>query len=185
MISWKEQEPDFKLQPAEALFARLDFGDAVRAWRCLGHGLQILISRQVREAVEAHLRTRRIEQGGLLIGAAYGASDGEPIAVTIDDFVEAEEAIGTGASLVMGSRVWEDARRRCEGQRTVVGWYHSHPNLGAFFSGTDRQTQRAFFANAHSVGLVSDPVRIEERWFSGPESAEVYPEHRRVIIFAG
>ncbi len=41
----------------------------------------------------------------------------------------------------------------------VVGWYHSHPNLGAFFSGTDRATQRAFFNRPYSVGLVVDPVR--------------------------
>ena len=52
----------------------------------------------------------------------------------------------------------------------VVGWYHSHPNRGAFFSGTDRRTQRALFTQSYSIGLVIDPVRGEEAWFWGPDS---------------
>ena len=52
----------------------------------------------------------------------------------------------------------------------VVGWYHSHPDLGVSFSGTDRATQRVFFNRTYSVGLVVDPVRGEEAWFIGPDS---------------
>jgi proteasome lid subunit RPN8/RPN11 len=52
----------------------------------------------------------------------------------------------------------------------VVGWYHSHPGLGAFFSHTDRRTQQAFFAHAYSVGWVVDPLRGESAWFVGPRS---------------
>jgi proteasome lid subunit RPN8/RPN11 len=64
----------------------------------------------------------------------------------------------------------------------VVGWYHSHPNLGVFFSGTDRKTQRDFFNQSHSLGLVVDPIRLQEKWFIGPDSIELRPPQ---IIEAG
>ena len=52
----------------------------------------------------------------------------------------------------------------------VVGWYHSHPNLGAFLEHTIARTQRAFSDPPYSVGLVIDPMRGEEAWFIGPRS---------------
>jgi len=74
-------------------------------------------------------------------------------------------------SLAMGTEIWDRARDlMARAGSMVVGWYHSHPNLGAFFSGTDRATQRAFFNRPYSVGLVVDPVRGEEAWFVGPAS---------------
>jgi hypothetical protein len=51
------------------------------------------------------------------------------------------------------------------------GWYHSHPNLGVAFSGTDCHMQRAFFSNPHSLRLVID-VRREEKWFIGSSSSD-------------
>jgi proteasome lid subunit RPN8/RPN11 len=55
----------------------------------------------------------------------------------------------------------------------VVGWFHSHPDLGAFFSGTDRRTQAGFFHHPFSLGWVVDPVRGEQAWFCGPHSVEL------------
>ena len=181
MISWVEQEPDFQVRPLEALLSRLGFSTAASLWSRSDDRLLILIDRAVRDQIEGHLSTRRIEQGGLLLGSAYRASLGAPTVVTIEDAVAAADTLGTGVSLTMASKVWEDARARSTAQRTVIGWYHSHPDLGAFFSGTDRHTQRAFFGNVHSVGLVSDPVRKEEKWFSGPESVEV-PGGDRLLL---
>jgi proteasome lid subunit RPN8/RPN11 len=39
----------------------------------------------------------------------------------------------------------------------VVGWYHSHPGLSAFLSGTDKETQRKYFNLPHHVAVVIDP----------------------------
>jgi len=42
----------------------------------------------------------------------------------------------------------------------VVGWYHSHPGFGCWFSGTDINTQQSFEQlNARAVGIVIDPVQ--------------------------
>ena len=42
----------------------------------------------------------------------------------------------------------------------VVGWYHSHPGFGCWFSGTDVNTQQSFQQlNRRAVGVVVDPIQ--------------------------
>jgi len=67
----------------------------------------------------------------------------------------------------MDTSVWTSALPNKEAGKLIVGWFHSHPNLGAFFSGTDRATQRNFFAHDYSLGYVIDPVRKEDAYFIG------------------
>jgi proteasome lid subunit RPN8/RPN11 len=122
-----------------------------------------------RAEIHRYLRRFSVESGGLLLGRRYG-----PIAraevVTIEMFVPGTDFNGTGVSLALGTKVWDDARVHLDAGFSVVGWVHSHPNLGAFFSGTDRRTQRAFFSKAWQIGLCVDPVRNESAWFYGAES---------------
>jgi proteasome lid subunit RPN8/RPN11 len=114
--------------------------------------------------------------GGLLVGSVYeGLSCGDNFVVAVSDFARSIDFDGTSVSLRMDPDVWERARTRSHDGATVVGWYHSHPNLGVFFSGTDRKTQRAFFNQSHSIGLVIDPIRLEEKWFIGADSEELQP----------
>lgn len=48
----------------------------------------------------------------------------------------------------------------------VIGWWHSHPNLGCFLSPTDLLTQKYFFSKPYQVALVIDPIRDEFEFFS-------------------
>ena len=43
----------------------------------------------------------------------------------------------------------------------IVGWYHTHPNLGVFYSADDVVVHKAAFVMPWQVGLVYDPVRGE------------------------
>ncbi|MBK6961140.1 MAG: Mov34/MPN/PAD-1 family protein [Gammaproteobacteria bacterium] len=88
--------------------------------------------------------------------------------------VPSHEYYGTSVSLHMGPSVWESVRT--EVGLLVVGWFHSHPNLGAFFSGTDRKTQREFFYHEYSIGYVVDPVHDDHAYFIGEESSQVSRE---------
>lgn len=45
----------------------------------------------------------------------------------------------------------------------IVGWYHSHPNLSPFMSGTDIQTHETYFNFECGVAIVIDPVLQEYR----------------------
>ena len=59
----------------------------------------------------------------------------------------------------------------------IVGWYHTHPNLGVFYSADDVVVHKAAFVMPWQVGLVYDPVRGEGclvgwRQPRGPQEAE-------------
>ncbi|WP_158044425.1 Mov34/MPN/PAD-1 family protein [Skermanella pratensis] len=171
MIVWREQPPDFRQQEIGKLLRRLPFTSACIV--ALGDGLRpkVVVAQRAHEGVWAHLSERNVEMGGLLIGSVHtleGSTGG--FVVAVEDFVRSEHYESTGVSLTMESQVWNTARLRAKEEMSVVGWYHSHPSLGAFFSGTDRKTQAQFFSHPYSVGLVIDPFRHEEMWFLSGES---------------
>lgn len=177
MIAWTEQKPDFSRASLDVLVARLPFTDAFAIALNPGPWPLVAASRQTLSSVWAHLSEQRVEMGGLLIGSVHDLpGHGGHFVVVVSDHVRSVEFEGTGVSLRMDPDVWERARLRAGEGRFVVGWYHSHPNLGTFFSGTDRRTQRAFFNQPHSLGLVVDPVRMEEKWFIGGDSDELEPQ---------
>jgi len=70
---------------------------------------------------------------------------------------------GTSTSVILNENIMAQIAENLEkygGKLTIVGWYHSHPGLGAhFMSRTDVQTQKlyqSFFPKA--VALVIDPI---------------------------
>ncbi|MHB1205814.1 MAG: Mov34/MPN/PAD-1 family protein, partial [Rhodospirillaceae bacterium] len=117
--------------------------------------------------------------GGLLVGQAYGGLNGkaEPQIVAVNRCVESKAFDSTGVSLRMEAAVWDLARPLLGPGAAIVGWYHSHPDLGAFFSDTDRTTQRSFFRQAFSVGIVIDPVRKQLKAYLGPDCVEIPGEN--------
>jgi len=133
--------------------------------------LTVVLPRGLDAEVRAFLAARDVEAGGLLLGRRHVLGDGDvTIAIGIERFVPGRASEGTGTSLALGTTLWDDARPLLDAGLAVVGWVHSHPDLGAFFSGTDRRTQRAFFAQDWQVGWCVDPVRGEEAWFRGAQS---------------
>jgi proteasome lid subunit RPN8/RPN11 len=172
-MRWTEQAPTLPLQTLAALAECAPDLDALLREVAADDGLLVAVSGEAIEAVKLHLAAQADEQGGLLLGEVY--AEGNDAAgsrvVRVTQAVPAQDFASTGVSLRMESGVWEEARRRLGVLEMVVGWYHSHPGLGAFFSQTDRRTQRAFFPHAYSVGWVVDPLRGESEWFVGPDSA--------------
>ena len=182
---WTSSVPDSDIvfKSFEQLQSRISVNRL--AMRCASaHKFFIYVSRECREQIEDHLLERSVELGGLLIGSAYrfrSNDDNRIAAVEVTKFVRSDQFDATSVSLTMDSAVWTAARSCIAEGELIVGWYHSHPNLGAFFSGTDKATQRAVFNHAYSVGLVSDPVRLEERWFVGSKAEVV--DQARVFLF--
>jgi proteasome lid subunit RPN8/RPN11 len=174
MIVWAEQKPDFVVRPIDTVLARLPFTTACAVALPSARTPKVLASVEVMDRIFAHLQERNVEMGGLLLGAAYeGLRGNDNLVIAVTDFARSTEFDGTHVSLKMDPDVWERARVQSGGASVVVGWYHSHPNLGVFFSGTDRKTQRAFFNHPHSLGLVIDPIRFEEMWFVGADSTQL------------
>lgn len=174
MIAWAEAKPDFELQPLSDLTSRLPFTTACQIACARGGLLRVALQKDAWLRAVEHVACYHVESGGLLVGRVYENSRGVLI-TEIEHSVPAGVFDGTGTSLQMSADVWEAARRETPPGSYPVGWYHSHPNLGAFFSGTDRRTQASFFANAYSIGLVIDPIRNEAAWFAGADSMQLDP----------
>ena len=122
-----------------------------------------------------HVVHSPLERGGLLLGEPLLNAPGDtaPAVVFVRTAVPGLDDDATEYSLRLAAGVWDAARRALVAGECVVGWFHSHPDIGAFFSGTDRRTQAGFFPHPFSVGWVIDPVRREQAWFVGPRSCEL------------
>jgi proteasome lid subunit RPN8/RPN11 len=170
-MRWTDAPVDLPLQPMSALQQRMPQAGEVLTE---GPGLQVVVPDSVRATVMAHLRASGDEQGGLLVGEVF-ASAPPTIencrVVVVRQAIAALDFSSSGISLRMESGVWERARLSLGPDELVVGWYHSHPGLGAFFSETDRRTQAAFFPHLYSLGWVVDPLRGEEAFFVGRDCA--------------
>ena len=122
-----------------------------------------------------HVGRSPLERGGLLLGEplVHAPGDAVPAVVFVRTAVPGLDDDATEYSLRLAAGVWDAARVALLPGEVVVGWFHSHPDIGAFFSGTDRRTQAGFFQHPFSVGWVIDPVRREQAWFVGPRSHEL------------
>jgi proteasome lid subunit RPN8/RPN11 len=122
-----------------------------------------------------HVVHSPLERGGLLLGEPllHAPGDAVPAVVFVRTAVPGLDDDATEYSLRLAAGVWDAARAALAPGEVVVGWFHSHPDIGAFFSGTDRRTQAGFFQHPFSVGWVIDPVRREQAWFVGPRSHEL------------
>jgi len=99
------------------------------------------------------------EIGGILLGQVFRSDKGVVTVLT-----EAVAAARTNAGLghvTFSHETWADLYQYLESLATdadIVGWYHTHPGFGVFFSSQDRFIQDNFFGGAGQVGIVVDPV---------------------------
>lgn len=171
-MRWTNTPADLPLQPVSALQQRMP---QLKVVLPDAPGPLVVVPDSVRETVMAHLDGSGDEQGGLLVGEVF-AGDAAVVetcrVVVVRQAIAALDFSSSGISLRMESGVWERARLRRAPAEMVVGWYHSHPGLGAFFSATDRRTQSAFFPHPYSVGWVVDPLSGDEAFFVGRECSD-------------
>jgi proteasome lid subunit RPN8/RPN11 len=184
LVRWNELAPDIAILDVLDLGARLSIIDMTVVIMLSRSQPLVAFLPECRNDIYSHAQALHVEVGGLLLGNAYSLvptnSSVRPVMISITTSIACNVSESTGVSLRMDTEVWDRARDKAESASLiVVGWYHSHPNLGAFFSGTDRRTQAAFFNHSYSVGLVVDPVRQEEKWFLGANAEEL--QARQVV----
>lgn len=66
----------------------------------------------------------------------------------------------------------------------IVGWYHTHPGLGVFYSADDVVVHSAAFVMPWHVGLVIDPIYKEGCWF-GWRAGSMEDQERELAPTAG
>ena len=139
---------------------------------------RVYIKANALHELKDHLASNtRVEQGGILFGNAYQDQQ-YGVYVEITAAVAAPATIGTGAHLEFTPNSWQgimDYAKSKHSGENIVGWYHSHPNIGVFMSGTDMRTQRAFFYHPWCLSIVYDPVRDDIGYFLGERAERVQP----------
>ncbi|WP_391486673.1 Mov34/MPN/PAD-1 family protein [Alteromonas macleodii] len=178
-MKWKNTESDISATSLSELNEDLSLNEIIYLLNKTANMPFIVCPEVVKRKIVTHLMREKSELGGLLVGKVVSLDDLSSgiLGIIIVDSVESTEFYSTSVSLTMGAKVWQDANKCISTKHFVVGWYHSHPNLGAFFSGVDRKTQEDFFNAPYHVGLVVDPIRDEEKWFVGPKCLEVLEEN--------
>lgn len=102
------------------------------------------------------------EVGGILTGEVY--EENGRYVVLIESICQARHARSSPVSLQFTAETWIDILkdRNAEPEKKSLGWYHSHPGIGVFLSGTDEFTHRSFFGNQPwYVAVVIDPISGE------------------------
>jgi proteasome lid subunit RPN8/RPN11 len=128
----------------------------------------ILISPAALQQVEAHGRSNlETELGGALLGHVY-RSDGETFVEIVAALPATSHDHGP-VHFTFTADAWSQLhvdRERRYPELTIVGWFHTHPDLGVFFSADDVVVHSAAFVLPWHVALVVDPVRDEGCFFA-------------------
>jgi proteasome lid subunit RPN8/RPN11 len=130
--------------------------------------LPIFIDVDVLAEIEAHAQSdTSVELGGVLLGGQFEDEDGEPFVLVLDS-LRAEHYQSSGSHFKFTHDTWTEITRQRDGfadDLQMVGWYHTHPNLGVFLSSMDRFICENFFNRPLDVALVVDPLRGDRGWF--------------------
>ncbi len=130
---------------------------------------QVLVShrQQAISQIRAHsISNLRSELGGVLLGRA--ARDGEQLLVEIIAALPARNDDHGPIHFTFTADAWSQIHRDRAAQYPdldIVGWFHTHPGLGVFYSSDDVVVHTAAFILPWHVGLVVDPLGNEASYF--------------------
>lgn len=116
------------------------------------------------------------EQGGILAGEVFQDISGFYY-LTIKAALSANGAESSPTHLRFNGESWDAICKKhtLRPQETFVGWFHTHPGLGVFMSGTDKRTQSLFFNQPWHVAIVIDPRTRTTGVFYGPDAIHLQP----------
>jgi proteasome lid subunit RPN8/RPN11 len=133
----------------------------------LSDDLQIFVHEKTLRAIIDYSKSDLLrELGGILVGGYYiwcGAHY-----VEIDAMLPARFGESRVGAFKFTHEAWADIHRRIDAEHAdkhIVGWYHTHPNLGIFLSEDDLFIHQHFFSQPWQVALVVDPLASQLAFF--------------------
>lgn len=130
---------------------------------------QVVVShrQQALSQIRAHSITNlRSELGGVLLGHAY--RDGDQLLVEVIAALPARNDDHGPVHFTFTADAWSQIHHDRNGQYPdleIVGWFHTHPGLGVFYSSDDVVVHTAAFTLPWHVGLVVDPLGNHASYF--------------------
>jgi proteasome lid subunit RPN8/RPN11 len=132
-------------------------------------GVLVCCEQHVRQAMWDHARDdARHECTGILIGQAFQDVERDLPFVMLTQAIRLHAQSSSEVHVYVGT---EQMAQSCANIRQeypgylIVGWYHTHPNLGIFLSSVDNVVTRGLFNASWQVAIVIDPIRKEEGVF--------------------
>lgn len=129
----------------------------------------LVITSEVLARVNAHVSTDgNRELGGFLLGNNYFCPNTKIKYVQIDNSVEAKFTSSNHVSIDLVNETFQHLLDEMGGKylgKKIIGWYHSHPDMGAFLSPMDVEVHKHRFPPAWAVALVIDPVKRQGGFF--------------------
>ncbi|HEY1191094.1 MAG TPA: ubiquitin-conjugating enzyme E2 [Gemmata sp.] len=146
---------------------------------------QVACAGMVEHAKESN--RREVEVAGFLMGTLERVpgrdADHPDLRVTVTDVLRARSRNQTVAEVEFGVEVWQELEAQSEPLerqgKVRLGWYHTHPNQGIFFSPPDLNSHLEW-RQPHQFGLVIDPRNMEcglLHWTQFPPN----PDDRRAL----
>ncbi len=145
--------------------------------------VRVILSQIALRQIQAHAGSDlQREVGGVLLGRACRHQ--------AQTFLEVLAALPATSSdhgpvhFTFSADTWLDLNRAREAafpDYHVVGWFHTHPDLGVFYSSDDVVVHSAAFTLPWQVGLVVDPVQDEACFFGWEEA----PGGRQIAPIGG
>ena len=127
----------------------------------------IIIGQQAIQQVAGHANSNlHTELGGALLGKAYRYED--KVFVEIRAALPAVSGDHGPVHFTFNADTWTQLQQdRAEKYPNLdmVGWFHTHPALGVFYSSDDVVVHAAAFTLPWHVGLVVDPDSLEAGFF--------------------
>ncbi|HEX6385383.1 MAG TPA: Mov34/MPN/PAD-1 family protein [Anaerolineae bacterium] len=148
------------------------------AEKCLLHGtepaagqVRVIVRQAALEQIDAHSGSNlHSELGGALLGHAF--RHGSTVFVDVAAALPAVSGDHGPIHFTFSADSWSQLQKdRAEQypELAIVGWFHTHPGLGVFYSSDDVIVHSAAFTLPWHVGLVVDPVRQEACFFGWTE----------------
>lgn len=125
---------------------------------------ELYINREAWDNIKRHaVEGGSLEIGGFLMGIRC-VLDEHPI-TWITKSVRGT-CKSSSAQVVIETSTYDKVLAEMEAEGiSIVGWYHTHPGIGVFLSGTDRETMSSHFSDLFSIALVLDPKRKNHGFF--------------------
>ncbi|MBI4670895.1 MAG: Mov34/MPN/PAD-1 family protein [Chloroflexi bacterium] len=129
-------------------------------WQPAGAPFPVFLHQRVNRSTTAHARQNSDrEVGGLLLGDVCQDQTGQ-LYVVVTHTLRAEFAAETRGHLTFTHKTWQQLHNDHLAQypdKTIVGWYHTHPGWTIFLSKWDLFIHENFFREPWQIALVIDP----------------------------
>ncbi len=150
------------------------------AEECILHGKEpsndevtVILSQLSLKQIATHCYSNlECEVGGALLGHAYRSAG--RVYLDVRAAIPAVSADHGPIHFTFTADAWtqlhEDRAKRYP-ELDIVGWFHTHPDLGVFYSSDDVVVHSAAFTMPWHVGMVVDPLRKETSFFGWKQDA--------------